>query len=619
MRALRIVSITSAAFAFALVVWGGIVRINNAGMTCPDWPRCRGVWFPSLNGSVIFEWSHRVGAPVLTLLIIVTLVAAWAARAQAPRSYRIAWLALGMLAVQIVIGALTIRDANSPPSVALHLIVGIATLVSLFLVALASYGPSVHPRGEPSDLGARRFAWLALATTVLALAAVAAGGYMSAAGAGLACPGLPLCNGWAGAHGFAQKIHMLHRLLAYATVAAVAVTWVVAQATKQSRVVLATAWMTLVLVIAQAAFGAFTVLTRLNPMLRSAHQGVGVLLVGAISALTYVAFAQAAFSGRPLGRPEPGFARPLQQRWGPLRWRRHLQLDRYIRLARDYVALTKPKVMSLLLFTTFMTMLIAAGSVPRVSLLAWTLLGGALAAASAAAINMYLDRDLDAKMRRTKARPLPSGRIPPRGALIFGCSLGAFSFAALALAVNVLSAALALVGILYYVFVYTLWLKRRTPQNIVIGGAAGAVPPLVGWAAVTNHVGLTAIALFLIVFIWTPPHFWALALLARKEYAGAGIPMLPVLRGDPETRRQILVYTAALAALTLILVPMRAMGIAYLAGALALDAVFLMLALRVVRLGTATSERALYRYSMLYLALLFAVMAVDRILHATGA
>lgn len=281
-------------------------------------------------------------------------------------------------------------------------------------------------------------------------------------------------------------------------------------------------------------------------------------------------------------------------------------------IVRDYLALTKPNVMSLLLFTTLTAMMIAVGGWPSPVLIFWTLLGGALASASSGAINMYLDRDIDALMTRTKKRPIPSGRVQPQHALIFGIVLGAVAFGELALTVNLLAAALSTAGILYYVFIYTMWLKRVTPQNIVIGGAAGAIPPLVGWAAVTDHLGITAILLFAIVFVWTPPHFWALALMKKDEYARVGIPMLPSVRGDAETKKQILIYTAALTALTLAMVPLHLMGVVYLGSAIALDAMFLAFAIWVARSGSRLSQGLMYRFSMLYLALLFAAMVVDR-------
>ena len=287
-------------------------------------------------------------------------------------------------------------------------------------------------------------------------------------------------------------------------------------------------------------------------------------------------------------------------------------------VVRDYVALTKPRVVSLLLFTTLAAMLAAARGLPPLPLIWWTLLGGALAAGASGALNMYFDRDIDAAMTRTRNRPVPSGRLAPSHALWFGAALGVASIVVLATMVNVLAATLAAGGILIYVGVYTLWLKRTSVQNIVIGGAAGAIPPLVGWAAVTGHIGLPALMLFLIVFVWTPPHFWALALIAKGEYAKVGIPMLPVVRGDAATRRQILAYTIVLAVVTLALTPLRVAGPAYLVAAIALDAIFLYYALRLGRSAAPAAERTLYRYSMLYLALLFTAVVVDRFGRGAG-
>ncbi len=281
-------------------------------------------------------------------------------------------------------------------------------------------------------------------------------------------------------------------------------------------------------------------------------------------------------------------------------------------LLKAYVQLTKPRVMSLLLLTTLAAMVIAAGGLPRLELVLWTMLGGALMAGGAGAINHYVDRDIDPLMGRTAWRPIPAGLVPPAHALWFGIALGGLAFALFAVFVNALAAVLALVGLLLYVFVYTLWLKRATPSNIVIGGAAGAVPPLVGWAAVANEVSLTAWYLFAIVFFWTPPHFWALALIIKRHYERANVPMLPVVRGEAETRRQILLYTLLVVALTLVLPAFRLMGPLYLGVAAALGAGFVVYALRLWREGSPVAARQLYLYSMLYLAGLFVAMAVDR-------
>ena len=281
---------------------------------------------------------------------------------------------------------------------------------------------------------------------------------------------------------------------------------------------------------------------------------------------------------------------------------------------RDYVALTKPRIISLLLVTTVATMVVAAPDGLALSTVLWTMLGGYLAAGGAGAINHYLDRERDARMARTRARPLVAGRIEPIHGLLFGVALGVLAFVQLALTVNLLSAVLAMAGLLGYVLVYTVWLKPLTPQNIVIGGAAGAVPPLVGWAAATGGLALDALYPFAIVFLWTPPHFWALSLLIKDDYARTGVPMLPVVRGEEVTRRQIVLYALALVAFTLAPVATGLFGGVYLAAAIALGGAFLGLAIALARAPSRPAALRLYLSSLAYLALLFTAMAIDRAL-----
>jgi heme o synthase len=278
-------------------------------------------------------------------------------------------------------------------------------------------------------------------------------------------------------------------------------------------------------------------------------------------------------------------------------------------LAADLLTLTKPRVQLLLLFTTVTTMLVAGS--PSLGLILATCLGGYLSAGGAGAVNHWFDRDIDARMARTASRPVPAGRIAPRTALLFGCALAAASFAWLALTVNVLAASLALTGFAGYVGVYTVWLKRRTPQNIVIGGAAGAIPPLVGWAAVTGGLSGTALYLFAIVFFWTPPHFWALSLLMKDEYAKVGVPMLPVVRGEAETRRQILLYAILLYAVSQLPFCAGGFGALYLVASLVLGGVFIGGAVVLLRRADRRSALRLYLFSLAYLALLFGAMVAD--------
>jgi heme o synthase len=278
---------------------------------------------------------------------------------------------------------------------------------------------------------------------------------------------------------------------------------------------------------------------------------------------------------------------------------------------RDYLTLTKPRIMVLLLLTAAGGMFVGAQGVPSAGLLAATLGGLALACGGASALNHVLDRDIDVHMRRTDRRPVAAGRVPPERALEFGVALSALSFVILASFANVLAALLAVTGNLFYVVVYTRWLKRSTPQNIVIGGAAGAVPPLVGWAAATGNLTLPALFLFLIVFFWTPPHFWALALLIRRDYEAAGVPMLPVVKGEDETARSIVRYTFVLVAISLLPVFWSTVGWVYLGTALLLGGAFIGLALVLRREHSPAHARRLFTFSLAYLALLFVAMAID--------
>jgi protoheme IX farnesyltransferase len=281
---------------------------------------------------------------------------------------------------------------------------------------------------------------------------------------------------------------------------------------------------------------------------------------------------------------------------------------------RDYLALTKPRIISLLLVTTVASMVVADPAGPALTTILWTVLGGYLAAGGAGAINHYLERDRDARMDRTCARPLVEGRIEPLHGLLFGIGLGVLATLELAIAVNPLSAALALGGLLGYVFVYTLWLKPLTPQNIVIGGAAGAVPPLVGWAAATGGLTLDALYPFAIVFLWTPPHFWALSLLVKDDYGRAGIPMLPVARGEEVTRREILAYSVALVAFTVLPYLTGLFGTVYLVAALVLGAAFIGLSADLWLRPSRAAAVRLHLASLAYLALLFCAMAADSVI-----
>ncbi len=364
----------------------------------------------------------------------------------------------------------------------------------------------------------------------------------------------------------------------------------------------------------QVLIGGAQVLTRLAEWTQTLHLALGAVIWAMLAGLTVTSYYTARVSvGAGTGEVADAGAGPDGQR---------TTRD----TIRAYIALTKPRIIELLLVTTVPAMVLATRDLPGASagvdwpswvvLVFWTMIGGTLAAGSANAINCYLDRDIDLLMTRTRRRPLPAHQVDPERAVVFGLALGVLSFVVMAWFVNLTAAFLTLLAIGFYVVVYTMILKRSTPQNIVIGGAAGALPPVIGWAAVTGNVGLPAILLFLLVFYWTPPHFWALSLRIRKDYAAAGVPMLPVVKGIPETTRQIGLYTVLMVAISLVLFAVGRMGLIYLVAAVVLGAIFLWQAYGLWRRGS--SEEAstagairLYKYSISYLSLLFLAVAVD--------
>jgi len=613
----QVLAVATAIAAYLLILLGGLVRISGSGMACPDWPLCHGRLIPPLEGPVLIEYAHRLVAASVTVLVLATAFAAFVVRRAVPLAGTTALAVLGLVVVQIVLGGLTVKMDLTPGLVTTHL--GVAMLFLAGLLVQAVIALRSPAGGLPAPAGFRRLAWLTLAATY---AMVLIGGFLGSSSAALACPSFPMCRGtellpsdWP-AHA-----HMLHRFWAVLVTLLVIATAVSAARTRV-RGLAAIANLAVVLVFAQFAVGVLNVMTRLLPAVQGTHLALAAALFGTLVVLVALAVPQPALD-RSSARGRVGALRTIaggsvDDPAEAIPWTQPAVRPSAIRTAAatagDYLALMKPRIIMLLLITTITTMIVAVPHHLSLGILLLTLLGGTLAAGSANAFNMYLDRDIDAVMQRTCLRPVPAGRLRPTHAVGFGITTGLLSILVFAWGVNVLSAALSTAGIVFYVAVYTRWLKRTTPQNIVIGGAAGAVPPLVGWAAATGHLAAPAIALFAIVFLWTPPHFWALALAKADDYRAAGIPMLPVVRGEAETRRQMFLYSLALSAATLVLyVPLRALGPLYLVSAVVLDAVFVLLTWAVLTKRSPKAEMGLFGYSLLYLALLFIAMVVDRI------
>ena len=598
-RLLRRLAWTGSGLALGLIVLGGVVRITGSGMGCGDhWPRCDGEWFPPLDLPTLIEIGHRWAAALVSLFVFAVALVAWRRHRAEPALRGPASFAAVLLVMQVLLGAITVKLVLPPWVVIVHLANAMVLLATLLVVALRAGESSGSERPLPP---AERHRWhrLVLATAGLGFGVILFGAQVANFHAGLLCLGFPLCNGRVlPPSAPLAALHWTHRVLAF--VFLVVCGFLVAQLTRRTdpagRALGRWAAIVLAVTVAQIGIAAAMVLSLLPPGLRAAHLLMGSLVWATLVVLVYR-------SGRtPL---EPAVEPAGTETASP----------REPGLVADLVTLTKPRIISLLLVTTVAPMFITPAGLPSLSRVLWVVLGGYLMAGGANAINMWFDRDIDTRMTRTRQRPIPAGRITPGFGLAYGVALGFLAFAVFWYRVNQLSAWLALSGLLFYVFIYTVWLKRSSPQNIVIGGAAGAFPPLVGWASMTGSIDLAAIYLFAIIFYWTPPHFWALALIKQADYARAGIPMMPVVRGEARTKFEMLVYTLILLPLTILPAFFGALGPFYGVVAALLGARLLWYCIRLRRERSVTPVAwGMYRYSLLYLALLFVAMGVDRAL-----
>jgi heme o synthase len=602
-RLLRRLAWLGAGLAFGLIVLGGIVRITGSGMGCGDhWPRCNGEWFPPLDLPTMIEIGHRWAAALVSMVVAVIAAVAWIRHRQDRFLRNPATLALAVLIAQVLLGAVTVKLELPPAVVIVHLANAMVLLGVILVLALRATAPTLEaPRGSAHSLTPHPDHPLVLATAALGFVVILFGAQVANFHAGLLCLGFPLCNGSVLPAGNAlAALPWAHRVLAFAFLAALVALAIRlnGRSDQPSRTV--KRWVAIVLgtTVMQIGVAAAMVLELLPPSLRAAHLLIGTLVWAGLVVLVF--YSRRTVSAQPPVDSELGLKGSVRERPSVL---------------ADLVTLTKPRIISLLLVTTVAPMFITPAGLPSASLVFWVIIGGYLMAGGANAINMWFDRDIDDKMSRTRLRPIPAGRIPATLGLAFGIALGLIAFSIFWYQVNSLSAWLALGGLLFYVFVYTIWLKRSSPQNIVIGGAAGAFPPLVGWAAMTGRLDLAAIYLFAIIFYWTPPHFWALALIKQGEYARAGVPMMPVVRGEARTKFEMLAYTLILLPLTLMPTFFGALGIFYGIAAALLGARLLWYCIQLLREKThGPVAWRMYRYSLLYLALLFVAMGVDRAL-----
>jgi len=593
-RGFRSLLLASAIALFSLILLGGMARVTETGGACLDWPTCFGQFTPPANPSALIDYLHRLATLITSLLLLAATVIAW----MRYRSYRVVQMALsaalGVMGVQVVLGAIVSTSAWSadlPWLTALHLGLSLLALGLVLLgVVLAYYRPPAAERGirlvyrSPS---ARLSLWV-LALMFLLLVS---GAVVSGSGSSQACSGWPFCPQALLSADPAVWVNLSHRVIT--AIALVLMGWQFIKAWRTQRTqtpILVSVTAATVLFLSQALLGAKLV-DEYSIYLLGLHQATAV----AVWASLVVGVVCTGLAGRTAEEER----------------REGLEAMGRAPIWRDLLMLTKPVVVALLLVTTYAGMVIGAKAWPSLPLAFWTLLGGFMAAGGSGAINQYIDRKDDLKMQRTQKRPIPAGRLTPGEGLAFGVGMALASFYLMVATVNFLVALLSLAGIIYYVLIYSIFLKKTTVQNIVIGGGAGAIPPLVGWAAATGSLNLPSLFLFAVIFMWTPPHFWALALVRRKDYARAGVPMLPVVRGEKETRWQILIYTLELVALTLLLPLFGLGGSIYFVGAAALGGWLLFSAWKLWKEGGNKDAWKMYRYSSMYLALIFLVLMVD--------
>lgn len=585
----------------AIVTWallGALVRVVGSSVACSGWPSCTSELLPPQELGDVFAWGQVLAAAVAHGAAVWLLLAAWRTAHADPASLGLAAGLVATLGLRSLLGtSLDMADLNSQAAVVRSQTL-FAALAAFAWVGLAG------PRPAPALPRNGTLLSVAILGAIVLAATLILGAMVRAQGAGWACTGFPSCNGQGllpfGRGSGLLDLNLAHRAASYgALIISGVLVWLAWSAADDGPLRRGAALLAMGLGTSAVAGGLGAMLT-MPAELSGAHTVGSLLSVLGLTAVTRRLVE--------LSSTTPAVPAPVQGR---------VAVSIRARVGA-YVVLTKPKVMSLLLLTTLAAMVMAEGGIPHPGLIFWTVVGGALASGGAGAINHYLDRDIDPLMGRTAQRPIPAGVVEPWQALWFGIALGALAFVVYVAFVNTLAGLLAMAGLFFYVFVYTMWMKRTTPSNIVIGGAAGSFPPMVGWAAVADEVGLTALYLFAIVFFWTPPHFWALSLMIRQHYERAKVPMLPVVRGDEETRWQILLYTVLLVVLTLVLTPFGLMGNLYFVSALVLGGLFLRDAYHLWQARTLQAAKRLYLTSMLYLAVLFVAMAADRVAARMG-
>lgn len=584
-RILRSGLISAAVLLFLLIIFGGMLTAAGDVQSCPGWPLCGISTINGFSDSAVLHLLHR-GLSALVGLLVSGLLVYSLVHKNIHRSIRI-WLSISvaLLYSQVIFGAIVRIPETGNWLTSVHYALALVTLGTLLV-------PTVLTFVDDRKISFRsRYSRSSLFTLIALAGLFVTGASVAAVDSGQLCQTWLLCNGLNFTSIF-DVVNLVHRIFVLATSVLLIHLWYLSWRDHKHQVaVLASATSTAVLFASQALMG-ITKIQLGNPVyLQILHEATAVAIWG--SMVVHVILV-----GLSAGEKSADEIPALQKR-------------KPVSLMKDLLALTKPIVVALLLVTTCAGMVIGGEAFPSWQLTFWVLLGGFMAAGGSGAINQYIDRNDDNRMQRTQKRPIPSGRLTPGEGLAFGIGISLASVYLLIAFVNLLAGLLTLAGIIYYVLLYSIFLKKTTVQNIVIGGGAGAIPPLVGWAAVTGSLNVPALMLFAIVFMWTPPHFWALAIVRQKDYARAGVPMLPVIRGEKETRKQIFIYTLELVGLTLLL-PVFGLGSAvYFFAAGILGLWLISAAWKVMKVEGNKVAWKMYRYSSMYLAFLFIALMVD--------
>lgn len=591
-------AVGTAALALVSVAANSILRVSVAGPVClGHWPLCQGQWWARFGSSNLVENMYQATALLFIPLLAGLVITTWQTQRRARWLMWPVSLALGAFAMQFILGGVNLPAQ----AVALHTLnyaLGLLMVGLLTVAAVVAWRMAADPRLAESLIHLDRISRLAVGVTIGTGLLLVLGALVNVSGATTACTTWPLCNGLQPPASALEWLSLSHRYVAAGVGALMLVSLVLAWRWRSRDLpVTVAASVTAMFFVGQVFISVDNLLNGYPLHLRGLHTVTGLLIwvagvVFAVLAMQYVRLS-------PLAQTAPVMV---------INWRTTLA---------DYLVLTKPIIMLLLLFTTGTAMVVAGNGWPPAELFWWTMLGGALASGGASALNQVIDHRLDQFMTRTSRRPIAQGRVSPAAGLAFGLALNIASFYVLAVFVNLTAALLAMLGSVYYVIGYTMLLKKTSTQNIVIGGGAGAIPPMVGWAAVTGSVDAAAIFMFALVFFWTPPHFWALALIKKNDYARAGVPMLPVVLGEAETRREILLYTLVVVALSWLFTPAGVAGLVYLAIAVVLGLGFVAHAVWLWRVGSNQVAWRTYKYSSTYLALMFAALVLDRFFYIT--